>query len=79
MKEIRVSVIGDRCIMLVLTKDAGLLMAAMIGLAYAIVVMLDTTNCTDRIREILWIFAAISIPKLLWNYKVWISGVTKVF
>lgn len=78
-KTYRTIYISAVCIMLVLTKDAGLLMAAMIGLAYAIVVMLDTTNCTDRIREILWIFAAISIPKLLWNYKVWISGVTKVF
>lgn len=78
-KAYRTTYISTVCIMLVLTKDAGLLMAAMIGIAYAIAVIFDNTNCTDRIRDILWIFAAISIPKLLWNYKVWSSGVTKAF
>ena len=68
------------CSMLVMTKDAGLLFAILIGCAYlADILFCEKTSVKRFFLHSVIVIGAIALPKLLWNLELYISKTFLVF
>ena len=68
------------CSMLVMAKDAGMLYAAIIGITYVVDIIIEQKRCNAKvIRNALFAILAVIVPKLLWNFDIWINSAQKRF
>ena len=67
------------CVVLVLSKDSGILFAAFLAVAYIVERMMHCRCWSRRLIHLLGAVAAVALPKLLWNMEISSSGAAPYF